>query len=326
MARLKYIRLASFGLLFGAVLFGCGGDDGGTPPPTRTIAKTSSASGDAQTNVVGQALIAPIRVVVTDGGAPASGVTVNWSTASANASLPAATVTDASGIAANTWTLGTVAGPQTALAALSGASGSPVTFTATATADVAASLSKLSGDQQNGPINTQLGQPVQAKVSDQHGNGVSGVPVAWSASGATVSAPSVPTDAAGASAVTVTLGGEEGPITITATAGDLSGSPQIFTATALPPGSGTAGVSVQNDTFNPSTLTISAGTTVVWTWASTAVGHNVVPVGTQPPGSGALASAPKTYQFRFDTPGTYNYYCVAHGTPTSGMRGTIIVQ
>jgi adhesin/invasin len=312
-------------VLLVVALLGCGGDDGGTPPPTTAISK-GSGSGDGQTGIVGQPLANPIRVTVTDGGAPLAGATINWSTTAAGAELAASTVTDASGVASNAWRLGTVSGSQTAQASLTGASGSPLSFTATAAPDIATTLSEFGGNQQRAPINTQLSAPVQAKVADQFGNGVPGVSVEWSADNATTSAASVPTDASGVSGVTVTAGPDEGPIIIIATSGTLVGSPVNFTATAGPPAPVTADVTVVNDAFQPSTLTISAGTMVVWTWAPGAVGHNVTPAGTQPTGSGGLASAPNTHQFTFNTPGTYVYYCIAHGTPAGGMRGTITVQ
>jgi plastocyanin len=241
---------------------------------------------------------------------------------------PASTTTDADGIATSSWALGTVSGPQTAQATLNGASGSPVSFTATANSGLPTTLSDAGGNNQTGTINATLGQPVQAKVSDQFGNGVAGVEVAWQATGATVAAPVVPTDASGISGVDVTLGETPGPITITASEESLTGSPVIFTATATEeePEPTTASVGVVNNSFTPSALTISAGTTVVWTWTSTAVNHNVVPAGTVPPSSGAPADGPRSYSFRFDTPGTYTYYCEVHGSPTTGMRGTITVQ
>jgi plastocyanin len=314
-------------VLLVVALLGCGGDDGGTPPPTTVISK-GSGSGDQQTGIVGQPLANPIRVTVTDGGAPLAGATINWSTTATGAVLPASTVTDASGVASNTWTLGTAAGSQTAQASLTGASGSPLSFTATATPDVAMTLSEFGGNGQSAAINTQLAAPVQAKVSDQFNNGVPGVSVEWSATNATTSAASVPTDASGVSGVTVTAGPEEGPITIIATSGTLAGSPVNFTATAGPPGPVTATVNVVNNDFSPRNLTIAAGTAVVWTWPSGSLGHNVVPDnGTVPAGSGALRNGPFTYEFTFDTPGTYAYHCGAHGGPGGvGMSGTITVQ
>ncbi|MEO8670172.1 MAG: plastocyanin/azurin family copper-binding protein [Tahibacter sp.] len=43
-------------------------------------------------------------------------------------------------------------------------------------------------------------------------------------------------------------------------------------------------------------------------------------------GSGAVSSALWTATVQFNEPGTIGYYCAAHGTPGSGMTGTIIVQ
>ena len=139
------------------------------------------------------------------------------------------------------------------------------------------------------------------------------------------------TDASGASAVNVTLGGTAGPIAITAMASDLSGaalagSPLTFTATADPPAPPSSSVTIVNDAFQPSSLTVSAGTTVTWTWAASAKSHNVNPVGTEPARSGNPRDGPATYQFTFNTPGTYAYYCQVHGSPSFGMRGTIVVQ
>jgi plastocyanin len=328
MSRLNHAPLAPLALLFGAVLLSCGGDggNGGTPPATKTIAKASTNSGDAQTGTVGQPLATPLQVVVTENGASASGETVTWSTTVPNASLTASSTTDANGIASSAWTLGTVSGSQTAQASLSGANGSPVSFTATATPGPATTLAKAGGDQQSGVINTQLASAVQAKASDQFGNGVAGVAVGWVASGATVSAPSVPTNTTGISAVNVTLGGTAGPITITATADALSGSPLTFTATATTAPTTTT-INVVNDQFSPVTITVAAGTEVTWRWGTGAFNHNVAPDGTEPPRSGNPVNAPNSYQHTFSTPGTYRYHCEVHGAAGGiGMSGTVIVQ
>ena len=311
---------------------GGGGDNGGTPPSTTAIAKASN-SGDGQTGQVGQALGAPLQVVVTDGGAPAAGATVTWSTTAATGSMtPTSTPTDANGIASSSWSLGTVAGPQSAQATLSGASGSPITFTATAAAGEPTTLAEAGGNNQTGQINTALA-PVQAKVTDEFGNAVAGVDVAWSATGATVAAPVVPSNGSGISAAAVTLGGTAGPITITAAANDLTGaaltgSPVTFSATATeqPPPSTDANVAVINNSFSPASLTISAGTTVVWTWNPSAQNHNVAPAASEPARSGNPVNGPHTYQYTFNTPGTFVYFCEVHGSPAGGMRGTIIVQ
>ncbi|MCX6238863.1 MAG: cupredoxin domain-containing protein [Bacteroidia bacterium] len=76
---------------------------------------------------------------------------------------------------------------------------------------------------------------------------------------------------------------------------------------------------MQNTAFNPSTKTITAGTTITWT-NKDAASHDVsslTGVFTSPAmGQGA------TFNFTFTTAGTYNYSCVFH----QGMNGTIIVQ
>jgi plastocyanin len=323
MYRLFPRRLTSLVVSLGYLLLGCGGGgDGGTPPPTTTIAKASSNNGDAQSGTVGQPLATPLSVVVTEGGSASSGATVAWSTTASGGSVdPASAVTDANGIASSTWTLGTVSGSQTTQATLSGAAGSPVSFSATAGPDAAATLAPADGDDQSGVINTQLAAPVRAKVADRFDNGVPGVAVGWAVTGGTVSAGTVATDAAGISGVNVTLGGTAGPITITATAGSLTGSPLAFTATATTAPT-TAAVTVSNNSFSPHTITVAAGTTVVWTWSTGARQHNVAPAGTVPTRSGTPVDAPATYQFRFDTPGTYGYFCEVH----AGMGGTVIVQ
>jgi plastocyanin len=333
MSQLSFRRLTPVALL-SVLLISCGGGgggggDGGTPPSTTAITKSG---GDAQNGTVGQPLANPLAVTVTEGGAASAGATVTWSTLATNSSVnPASVVTDANGVASTMWTLGTVSGSQTANATLSGASGSPVSFTATAAADAATTLSKASGDNQNGDVSTALSAPVQAKVSDQFQNGVSGTTVTWAASGATISATSVPTDASGISSVNVILGATAGPVTITATAGSLAGSPLTFNATASAPAPVGATVQVLTtggNRFDPSSVTIPAHTKVVWNWPSGSLGHNVVPDGgTMPASSGGLANGPHQYSFTFDVPGTYRYFCQAHGGPGGiGMSGTVTVQ
>lgn len=83
------------------------------------------------------------------------------------------------------------------------------------------------------------------------------------------------------------------------------------------------GITVNDNSFSPSSRTVDAGTTVTWTWAGAAA-HNVTWVSGSPAASATQASG--TYQRTFATGGTYEYYCTIHGTPTTGMRGTVTVQ
>jgi len=105
----------------------------GTAASATTIALNS---GNNQTATVNTSLAAPLVVKVTDASAAAmGGVTVNWAVATGGGLVSAATsVTNASGLAQITWTLGSTVGAQTATATVAGLTGSPVTFSATGTA------------------------------------------------------------------------------------------------------------------------------------------------------------------------------------------------
>jgi plastocyanin len=318
------------------LLAACGGDgDGCCDPFTQSTVSKSAASGDAQSAIVGQVLRLPLQVVVTTDGVPSPAITVNWATAAAGGAVsPTATDTDANGIASTTWTLGTTAGAQTATATVTGATGSPVTFSATAAAGPAAGLVELDGNAQTGEINTVLPDPVQAQVTDEFGNAVGGVAVSWAATGAAVSAPTVLSDAAGISQVTVTLGGTPGSITITAASDGLEGSPVTFTATATEPAAipTTANVTVRNNNFfsvrngtsSPAVDTVAVGGTVTWTWASTATNpHDVTSTGSPSFPGQETAVQPPPFSHTFTSAGTYNYLCTVHGT---GMNGRIVVR
>jgi plastocyanin len=199
-------------------------------------------------------------------------------------------------------------------------------------------LAGAGGNQQTGETGAQLAAAVQAKVSDGFGNGVQGVNVDWAATGGTVSAPSVISNAAGISAVNVTLGGTAGPITIVATSGGLAGSPLTFTATAVEPTPVPASISVtvrndnflsvRNSTQNPAVDTVAAGGTVTWTWAVAATNpHDVTSTGSPSFPSSTTQPQPFTYgPITFTTPGTYSYFCTQHGAPSAGMWGRIVVR
>ena len=64
------------------------------------------------------------------------------------------------------------------------------------------------------------------------------------------------------------------------------------------------------------------------TWGENTGGsHNVTPSdGSFPPRSGEVQPGPNTYSYTFTAPGTYTYYCEAHGLPAgTGMAGTVTV-
>ncbi len=87
-------------------------------------------------------------------------------------------------------------------------------------------------------------------------------------------------------------------------------------------------VFMQSSAFNPVTRTVAVGTLVTWVnkdgFAHTATSSSA-PAGAATFSSGNVAGGGQ-FQVTFATAGTYQYYCTIHGTPTSGMRGTVIVQ
>jgi len=77
-------------------------------------------------------------------------------------------------------------------------------------------------------------------------------------------------------------------------------------------------VSIQNFAFSPATITVPVGTTVTWT-NKDSVAHTVTSRnGTFD--SGTLHQG-DTFQFTFNSPGTYDYYCTIHPS----MTGRVIV-
>ena len=109
----------------------------------------------------------------------------------------------------------------------------------------------------------------------------------------------------------------------------LVGSVALFIAQAHPAefkaaATADAGkVSIKNFSFEPKTLTVKAGTTVVWTDSE---GRHTVEAD-----KGAFKSdvltAGQTFELKFDKPGKYAYHCGFHGaTGGKDMAGTIIVK
>lgn len=88
-------------------------------------------------------------------------------------------------------------------------------------------------------------------------------------------------------------------------------------------GGGTADVTARDDFFDPDEFTIEAGGSVLWENR----GQNIHSV-TSDDGdfeSGDMSSN-DIFDFSFDEPGEYPYYCRFHGSPGGGgMAGTIIV-
>jgi plastocyanin len=85
----------------------------------------------------------------------------------------------------------------------------------------------------------------------------------------------------------------------------------------------TTSLVMSGSAFSPSVDTVAVGANVTWT-NHDGMSHTV----TSSPAAFSSASLANgaTYSHVFAAAGTYQYYCTFHGTPTSGMRGTIVVQ
>jgi len=85
-------------------------------------------------------------------------------------------------------------------------------------------------------------------------------------------------------------------------------------------------VTVRDNTFSPVTLEIEPGATVQWVNEGRNE-HDIIPVDKYGEfGVEKEDFAPgDTYEFTFDDPGVYEYWCTLHGTETDGMIGSVIV-
>jgi plastocyanin len=332
MRRYAFVALA---LAAGAAACGGGGDDGGGPGGDNPF--LAKQSGDNQTGTVNTQLANEFCVKVTESGAAVEGSDVNWTTSSGGTLLPTSIPTNVDGVACSRLTLGTAAGAQATQATVSGATGSPITFNATANPGNATNLVKVDGDNQTGDLNAPLSEPLTARVNDIFGNGVQGALVTWlvGSGDATVGPTSGNTNANGVATTTVTVGSVGGAIQITASSAGLVGSPQTFnaTGTAPPPAPNAITITVQNNSFTPRVDTVAVGGTVTWNWAITAgIQHSVTTTGptsfTSDP-AGAIASPHSYGPIIFAVAGTYHYYCTVHGNPgnpPTAMSGTIVVR
>jgi hypothetical protein len=128
--------------------------------------------------VVGSRLVTPVSWKLTDAAnLPVADAPVVISV-SEGGSVDPVTPSDANGIVQlPSWTLSQTAGKQYVELQLAGTEGSRINVQSIP--DAAFRLEKFSGDSQSAPVNSDLPQPLVVKVTDQYGNGVSGVSVEW---------------------------------------------------------------------------------------------------------------------------------------------------
>lgn len=143
------------GLALSVMALGCGKDEGTNPNATLKIAV---ASGNSQTQVVGRALTNNLTAKVTNASdQPVSGHTVDWTVTAGGGTLTAASsITDASGLASTSLTVGPTETTNTVTAALNGQPTASVAFTAIAKWETFGS--DMSGAQESPALtNTAVG-------------------------------------------------------------------------------------------------------------------------------------------------------------------------
>ena len=217
----------------GVVLAGSCSKGSTTPSQILTLTK---ATGDSQVAAAGAALGAALTVHVKDqNGTAVSGAVVSWGAGAGGGTVGGPTSsTDASGNASITRTLGPAAGYQGTTASISGATGSPITFTSIAQINGAFQIAAVPGAGLSDTVLATLSSPFQFLVTDYTGAPVSGdiVSFAVTAGGGNLSQGSDTSDVAGHVATTLTFPSTVGQKTVQATVTGLIGSPVSVFATA----------------------------------------------------------------------------------------------
>ena len=107
----------------------------------------------------------------------------------------------------------------------------------------------------------------------------------------------------------------------------------VACSSVMSPSCSGACVTIKDFSFSPSAMTVKVGTSVTWINTGPSAhtvtsDNNVWDSGTlgAPGGGGGYGTAAGTYQFTFNTMGTYHYHCKIH-PPASypGFTGTITV-
>lgn len=205
----------------------------------------SKVSGDNQTGTIGTSPQNFLVVKVTDRfGNAVNGIDVNWNISETPASasgqnLSAHILTsDSEGEAWTMLTLGDKSGDYKVQASSDFLSSAPITFNTFASSDEVRYISMISGSCLSGFMNTALEDPLVVKVTDEHGNLVSGISVSWSITefptGAVwqeLSNASSITDSAGEAHTTLILGEKAGLYKVDASISDADGSPVTFSVT-----------------------------------------------------------------------------------------------
>jgi adhesin/invasin len=247
---------ASIGIL-APVQFAATGTPGGA---TQVVV----SGGNNQSAVAGGAVgVAPSVSVQDQYGNGVTGVGVTFAVTAGGGNVTGPNQTSGVGGVATvgSWTLGAAAGPNTLSATATGV-GTPAVITATGLSGAADSIFATAGNAQTDSVAATLPTAYTVRVVDTNGNGVAGIPIAWTTTGGggTIT-PSDTTDASGYATAVRVLGTTPGANTASAVVGGLPGSPVAFSATA--------------NVGSPSALTVTAGA------AQTDTVNQIVPIAPQ---------------------------------------------
>ena len=198
-------------------------------PRARTLTKLS---GDKQQGSPGAQLTEPLVISVLDQyGDPFPGAEVTFAVTAGGGTLSETTgTTDANGRASTTLTMGSEPGRNTVVARV--AELKPVIFSATEKGKPT-TLTKVSGDGQQGAAGAPLAEPFVVSVLDQKGNPLAGAIVQFNVTRrrGSLSTAAAATDTNGRVFTTLTLGSWPGVNSVDATVTGLD--PVTFTATGL---------------------------------------------------------------------------------------------
>jgi len=218
----------------------------------------SPAAGNNQSAYVGTTLPVPLQVQVADAyqGNPIANASVTCKDGGVGGSFSAVMpmITDSQGQASTTYTL-----PKKA---------QTITITCTSTGYTSGSFSEVgiagpvtrgitvSGNNQSGPVSTQLPAALVMQVFDPYSYGVPGVTVTFSDGGAggTFSSPSAVTDSLGEASTFYTTPSNPGTVTITASTTGITPVKFSEVANTTAPGFSLSAA--------PSTLSVAQGNTV----------------------------------------------------------------
>jgi hypothetical protein len=201
-----------------------------TETATSTVTMLGVVSGGKQKGTVGTTLPLPIVVKAKNGsGAVVVGAPITFTDGGLGGTFsPNPAITASSGNASTTYTL-----PKVPKSITVTATNSSVTTTVgeQSVAGAPTALKIVSGNNQSGNPNTLLSSKLIVSVTDQYGNGVSGVTVTYNDNGAggTFSSTTNVTVASGQTSATYTTGSKAGTVTISTTTSTLG--PTNFTET-----------------------------------------------------------------------------------------------